>query len=244
MTASTTARLDMVALDTRDIDALASFYADLTGWEIVKKTDRWVRLRTDDGQEIGFQCSPEHIAPEWPGQDLPQQFHLDITVDGHEAATERAVALGATRLAAGASWITLADPAGHPFDLCQNDTAGPGMHLYAATIDALDPSALARFYADLLGTEVAYDGPEGALVVGEGKSIMFQRVETYTAPVWQDPKRPQQAHLDLLVDDLDAGEQRVAALGGTRLSGGGDDFRVFADPAGHPFCLVTVPAAA
>ena len=54
---------------------------------------------------------------------------------------------------------------------------------------------------------------------------------------WPDPARPQQAHLDIMVDDLDAGEQRALALGATRLNGGGETFRVFADPAGHPFCL-------
>jgi hypothetical protein len=86
------------------------------------------------------------------------------------------VVLGATRLADGATWITLADPAGHPFDLCQRDGVGPQMQLFAATIDAPAASALARFFADLLGMEVTYDGPEGALVAGGGKSLMFQQV--------------------------------------------------------------------
>ena len=48
------------------------------------------------------------------------------------------------------------------------------------------------------------------------------------------PGAPQQAHLDILVDDLDTGEERALALGATRLDGGGQTFRVFADPAGHP----------
>jgi Glyoxalase-like domain len=51
------------------------------------------------------------------GQERPQQVHLDLVVDRHEEAAQRAVALGATRLAGGATWITLADPAGHPFCL-------------------------------------------------------------------------------------------------------------------------------
>ena len=67
----------------------------------------------------------------------------------------------------GPTWITLADPAGHPFDLCQADGVGPVMGLFAVTIDAPDASALARFYADLTGMEVTYDGPEGALISGE-----------------------------------------------------------------------------
>ncbi|MGW4465145.1 VOC family protein [Micromonospora sp. NPDC004704] len=232
-----TGRLELVALDAPDIEKLASFYAELTGWEIVRKDSDWITVRTADGQEIAFQLAPNHVAPQWPGQEHPQQFHLDLLVDGHEAAAQRAVELGATKLAEGPTWITLADPAGHPFDLSQRDGVGPTMGLFAPTIDAPDSSALARFYAELLGMEVTYEGPEGALIAGDGKSVMFQQVSDYNPPRWPDPTKPQQAHLDILVDDLDAGEARALELGASRLDGGGERFRVFADPAGHPFCL-------
>jgi len=231
------ARLELVALDAADITALASFYSELTGGEVVRDVGDWITLRLVSGQEIAFQQAPDHVPPQWPGQEHPQQFHLDLLVDGHEAAAGRAVELGATRLAEGPSWITLADPAGHPFDLCQRDGVGPAMELYAVTIDAPDASALARFYAQLLELEVGYDGPEGALVAGGPTSLMVQQISGYNPPQWPDPARPQQAHLDVMVDDLDAGEQRALALGATRLDGGGETFRVFADPAGHPFCL-------
>ena len=234
---TTTGRLELVALDAADIDTLSSFYAELTGWEIIRKESEWITVRAQDGQEIAFQLAPDHVAPQWPGQKLPQQFHLDLLVDGYQAAAERAVSLGATRLADGATWITLADPAGHPFDLCQKDGVGPVMELFAVTIDAPQASKLAHFYSDLLGLEVTYDGPEGALIAGDGKSVMFQQVSDYNPPRWPDPAYPQQAHLDILVDDLDAGEARALELGAVRLEGGGDSFRVFADPAGHPFCL-------
>ena len=234
-----TGRLELVALDARDIERLASFYATLAGWEIVHKDEDWITVRTGDGQEVAFQLAPDHVAPEWPGQERPQQVHLDLQVDDPAAAAERAVALGATRLGDGPNWITLADPAGHPFDLCQKDGVGPQMALFAVTIDAPDASALARFYADLMGMEVTYDGPEGALIAGDGKSVMFQQLAQYTPPAWPDPARPQQAHLDIVVDDLDAGEARALELGASRLPGGADSFRVFADPAGHPFCLTT-----
>jgi catechol 2,3-dioxygenase-like lactoylglutathione lyase family enzyme len=232
-----TGRLELAALDAPDIEKLASFYAELAGWEIIRKESDWITVRTGDGQEIAFQLAPDHVAPQWPGQEHPQQFHLDLLVDGHEAAAERAVALGATRLADGPTWITLADPAGHPFDLCQSDGVGPVMGLFAATIDAPDAPALARFYADLLGMEVTYEGPEGALIAGDGKSVMFQQVSGYTPPQWPDPAHPQQAHLDIIVEDLDAGQARALELGASRLNAGGERFRVFADPAGHPFCL-------
>ncbi|WP_096303573.1 VOC family protein [Jatrophihabitans sp. GAS493] len=232
-------RLELAALDARDIDTLASFYTTLTGWEIARKESDWITIRTTDGQELAFQLAPDHQPPQWPGQQQPQQFHLDLQVDGTEAAAARAVELGATRLADGATWITLADPAGHPFDLCQADGVGPAMKLFAVTIDASDASGLAGFYSELMGMEVTYDGPEGAMIAGDGKSVMFQQVSDYRAPAWPDPSQPQQAHLDVIVDDLDTGEAQALALGATRLEGGGQTFRVFADPAGHPFCLTS-----
>jgi len=230
-------RLELAAFDAPDIERLADFYTELTGWDVVRRESDWITMRAPDGQEIAFQLAPDHIAPQWPGQEHPQQFHLDLLIDGYEAAAERAVSLGATRLADGPSWITLADPAGHPFDICQRDGVGPRMQLYAVTIDAPDAAALARFYGDLMGMELAYEGPEGALITGAGKSLMFQQINAYNAPQWPDPKHPQQAHLDINVDDLDAGEARALELGASRLDGGGEEFRVFADPAGHPFCL-------
>lgn len=238
-----TGRLELVAFDATDIVGLAAFYSDLTGWETVRSVDGWITLRAGDGQEVAFQQVAEHRAPQWPGQERPQQVHLDLLVDGHEEAARRAVALGATRLGGatrdGATWITLADPAGHPFDLCQRDGIGPQTRLFAVTIDAPDASGLARFYADLLGMEVTYDGAEGALIAGGGKSLMFQQVGDYTRPRWPDPAHPQQAHLDIVVDDADhlaAVGARAEELGATRL-GGGADWITLADPAGHPFDL-------
>jgi catechol-2,3-dioxygenase len=238
-----TGRLELVALDAPDIKRLAGFYAALTGWKVVRDVDGWITLRVPDGREVAFQEAPDHVPPQWPGSEHPQQFHLDLQVSDPAAAAERAVELGATRLAEGASWITLADPAGHPFDLCQKDGVGEVMDFFATTIDAPDASALAKFYAALLGMEVTYDGPEGALVAGDGQSLMFQQVATYTAPRWPDPAHPQQAHLDVIVENaeqLDAVGARALELGASRLPGEGETYRVYADPAGHPFCL-TIP---
>jgi catechol-2,3-dioxygenase len=232
-----TGRLELVALDAPDIGKLARFYAELTGWKIVREESDWITLQAGDGQEVAFQSASDHVAPQWPGQQLPQQFHLDLQVEDHEAAARRAVALGATRLADGPTWITLADPAGHPFDLCRKDGVGAEPVLFAVTIDAPDASALAHFYAELLGMEVTYDGAEGALIAGAGKSVMFQQINDYNPPAWPDPARPQQAHLDIIVDDLDTGEARALELGASRLPSDERTWRVFADPAGHPFCL-------
>jgi hypothetical protein len=232
------APLDLVIFDAADIDAVGSFYAALTRWDVNRQDSDRFGIRTPDGQEIHFQRAPDHVPPHWPGQERPQQFHLDLQTADPEAEAVRAISLGATRLADGETWITLADPAGHPFDLCQADGVGPVMGLFAVTIDAPDASGLARFYADLTGMEVTYDGQEGALISGDGRNLMFQQVAVYTAPRWPDPAYPQQAHLDLFVDDIDAGDARARELGATRLDAGGEHFKVFTDPAGHPFCLL------
>ena len=237
------AHVKVVAFDAPDIEALAAFYAELTGWEIVHREPDWIVLRAGDGQRLALQLAPDHRPPRWPGQEAPQQFHLDLMADDYEATADRAVALGAVRLATGRTWTTLADPAGHPFDLCRREGAPTGtVDLFAVAIDAPDCPAMARFYSALLGMPVVYSGAEGALVEGQGRRLMFHHVSGYQAPRWPDPDYPQQGHLDIAVADLDEGEARVLALGATSLHAGDADFRVFADPAGHPFCLV-LPAA-
>lgn len=238
MTMTGTARLDLAIFDAADIDTVGAFYAALTGWDIVRKDGDRFGVRAPDGQEIEFQRAPDHIPPRWPGQEYPQQFHLDLETDDPLAQAERAVSLGATQLATGPVWITLADPAGHPFDLCEAYDVGPVMRLFAVTIDAPDASALAHFYADLTGMRLVHDRPEGALITDGRANLMFQQVSGYRPPRWPDPAHPQQAHLDLQVDDLDAAEARASALGARRLTAGGERFRVFTDPADHPFCLV------
>jgi catechol-2,3-dioxygenase len=107
-----------------------------------------------------------------------------------------------------------------------------------AIFDAADIEKVGSFYAELTGMQVTYDGPEGALISAEGRSLMFQQPSDYNPPRWPDPAHPQQAHLDLLVEDLDTGQARALELGAARLNAGGERFRVFADPAGHPFCLI------
>ncbi|GAA4609291.1 catechol 2,3-dioxygenase-like lactoylglutathione lyase family enzyme [Actinoplanes octamycinicus] len=213
------ARLDLVIFDAVDIDAVGAFYAGLTGWDVVRQDADRFGIRDPSGQEIEFQRAPDHVQPRWPGQDWPQQFHLDLRVGEPRVEAGRAIRLGARLLSDGPRGITLADPAGHPFDLCAGDDSLP----FTVTIDAPDAGALARFYAGLLG--------------GMPALLRFQQVKEYREPRWPDPARPQQAHLDLLVTDLAAAESRAVGLGARSLHIA-EHFTVFADPAGHPFCLV------
>jgi catechol 2,3-dioxygenase-like lactoylglutathione lyase family enzyme len=108
-------------------------------------------------------------------------------------------------------------------------------------IDCPDPMALADFYGAITGWELDYADDDWAqLKSPNGVTIAFQRSPGHRPPRWPDDEHPQQMHLDFDVDDLDAGEIEVLMLGAvkTELQPAPDGFRVFIDPAGHPFCLV------
>jgi catechol 2,3-dioxygenase-like lactoylglutathione lyase family enzyme len=113
--------------------------------------------------------------------------------------------------------------------------------LEKTVIDCPEPRELAGFYAALLGMEVTEHNP-GWVTIGDGpgvRTLAFQRVGRWVPPRWPDPEHPQQLHLDIRVDDVDAAEREVLALGARRTQATRESgFRVFLDPVGHPFCLV------
>jgi catechol-2,3-dioxygenase len=112
--------------------------------------------------------------------------------------------------------------------------------LGAVVLDCPDPRALARFYAGILGGTVEEDGGDWVdLKLPDGRTLAFQEAPGHVPPKWPASGDSQQFHLDLTVEDLDTAEKGVLALGATPLDI--DDrsrsWRVYADPAGHPFCL-------
>ena len=110
---------------------------------------------------------------------------------------------------------------------------------HGLVIDCPDPRSLADFYATLLGMVRVQDDP-GFVVIGDAPDrpgVAFARVEGLQPPRW--PQESARLHLDVRVDDLAAAAEQVLALGARRLEGGGERFHVYADPAGHPFCLVS-----
>ena len=110
--------------------------------------------------------------------------------------------------------------------------------LHHVVLDCPDPRALAAFYSALLGQPITYDSDDWVVVADRqnGSGLAFQLAPDHQPPQWPDPARPQQFHVDVMVDDLAAAAAEVVALGARRLSG-----HVFADPAGHPFCLIPRP---
>ncbi|MFF0556336.1 VOC family protein [Streptomyces sp. NPDC004266] len=119
--------------------------------------------------------------------------------------------------------------------------------LQCVVLDCSAPDELASFYRALLGGDV--DRPDPRWSLGEdwstlhtpgGLVLCFQRVADHRPPTWPGPERPQQFHLDFGVADLDTAQEQVLAQGARLLDDGADtrSWRVYADPAGHPFCLV------
>jgi catechol-2,3-dioxygenase len=112
--------------------------------------------------------------------------------------------------------------------------------LRTVVIDCPEPRSLAAFYSELLGLPVTHDEDEW-MVIGGGPGqprVAFQQAPDLREPRWPDPERPQQFHLDVQVDEIGPAEEMALKLGAHPLPGAGKDFRVYADPAGHPFCLV------
>lgn len=111
-----------VCIDTSDAGRLAQFYADLTGGEVSGVYPEYGYASAEVlGSTLNFQTVADYRRPEWPGQEHPQQFHLDFRVPELEPAVEHAVALGATVSAdqpEGMPWRVMLDPDGHPFCLC------------------------------------------------------------------------------------------------------------------------------
>jgi predicted enzyme related to lactoylglutathione lyase len=113
------ARFPSIVLDCPDPDVLAAFYAAMLDWEVEAKDD-WVDVRADYGQCLSFQRVEGYKAPQWPGQEVPQQMHLDVVVDDLDTAEAAVVELGATKHQhqPGTTFRVFVDPAGHPFCLC------------------------------------------------------------------------------------------------------------------------------
>ncbi|WP_171169397.1 VOC family protein [Streptomyces sp. I05A-00742] len=117
--------------------------------------------------------------------------------------------------------------------------------LDCTVIDCPDPAALAGFYGAVLDWKVDASDPDWVWLRGPdgGTPLAFQKAPNHRPPRWPDPDHPQQFHLDLTVgtrEDLERAQREVISLGARFLHDSGgttSGYRVFTDPAGHPFCL-------
>lgn len=111
--------------------------------------------------------------------------------------------------------------------------------LHHVVLDTRDPHGLARFWSGLLSLPITYTSDDWVVVAVDDRhsGMAFQLAPDHQPPVWGDPARPQQLHVDVMADDPEVTGRLAVELGATPLG----DPHVYADPAGHPFCLVPRP---
>lgn len=139
--------------------------------------------------------------------------------------------------------------------MADEETGAAVPRIRQVVLDTTDARALAEFYRQLFGL-VYRPGDEDAdpagddwlVLRGDGFGLAFQQVEALPRSTWPTAEIPQQLHLDTTVPDVEELErqrERALALGATLLLDRTDDpdepLYVFADPAGHPFCIFVAP---
>jgi hypothetical protein len=103
--------------------------------------------------------------------------------------------------------------------------------------DAADIDTESAFWTALTEGTVEKETDWHSIRTADGRRLAVQLAPDHTPPEWPDGS-PQQMHVDLWVEDIETSERAVLALGARRLKAVDDEqFRVYADPAGHPFCL-------
>jgi len=117
-----------------------------------------------------------------------------------------------------------------------------GTTLTAVTLNSPDPPALARFYERLLGWSITVEQDDWVVLPNSagGIGLSFHIEDNYVPPVWpaQPGEQQMMMHLEIQVDDLEAGCAHANACGATLAEyQPQDDVRVHLDPDGHPFCL-------
>lgn len=144
------------------------------------------------------------------------------------------------------------------------ETTGVGVPtIRQVVLDCPDARSLAEFYRQLFGLhyrpgdeppqpgEPDPSGQDWLVLRGSAGStgLAFQQVAELPEPTWPDGPRPQMLHLDTTVSTLDelfTQRQRALQLGARELLDRSDDpeepLFVFADLAGHPFCIFVAPA--
>lgn len=178
-----------------------------------------------DERDLGISFewqSAGYEPPRWPDPAFPQQMHLDVFTANLDASERLVLGHGATKLADNDDHRVFADPGGHPFCL-RADAAIGTPRIGRIVIDGPEPDALATFYAEFLG--------EGDIL----QVLTFQHSDA-PAPRFPDPMFPEQVHLDLYVDDAPAAHEMAKRLGAPVLFET-EHHCVYADPAGHPFCV-------
>jgi predicted enzyme related to lactoylglutathione lyase len=135
---------------------------------------------------------------------------------------------------------TSIDPGAATLEATSTSQERPKVSVQSVVLDTDNPRRLAEFYTALLGWKIESIEDEWITITGgSAGQIDFQLALNHKPPTWPDNEVPQQFHLDLQVDDLDAAAAYAESIGARRAASGdhSPNFIVFLDPSGHPFCL-------
>jgi Glyoxalase-like domain len=239
-------RFDCVVVDAADPDALGRWWAGALGWAVTAEEPSEVAV---EPPEPGGLAVPLLFVPVGDPKVGKNRVHLDLRSGstGEQAAlVERLTGRGARPADVGQGdaelpWVVLADPEGNEFCVLDpRDVYAATGPVAAVVVDAADPAALARFWAEAAGWPVARaDGGLVALRAPSGQGPFVEFLPT------DDPKRVKnRLHLDVAPypgDDQAAEVERLRALGAApaRVGQGQVSWVVLADPEGNEFCVLT-----
>ncbi|MGZ8734862.1 MAG: VOC family protein [Acidimicrobiia bacterium] len=233
-------KLLSVGIDAHDPVTLAGWWAEALGWTVTEEEpDEAVVEPRDDGLYLVFLAVPEP-------KTVKNRVHLDLGSDDLDAQREtvdRLVAMGAGRVDVGQGdvpWVVLADPEGNEFCVLDpRDRYQGAGSLVSVVVDAGDPAALARFWAEATGWTVGF-AAEGVMSLHHPSDrppdVDFVRVA--------DPKRSKnRVHLDVVAPNAKAvvtEASRLVARGACPVDVGQVDvpWIVLADPEGNELCVV------
>lgn len=244
--------LHEIVMDAADPAALGAWWADLLGWEITTDSDG-DRSVTPPPGEPGIELL---VGADPDPQAGSHRVHLDLrsrTAEEQHELVGRAERAGARRVDIGQGdvpWVVLADPEGNRFCVLEpRDVYARSGSLAAVVVQALDPRAQARFWAEATGWGVAAAEPTHASVVapgGAGPAVEFVAVR-------QLPPGKSRVHLDvrpLPGGDRDTEVRRLTGLGARPLDIGQDaappgtvTWTVLSDPEGGAFCVLREPSS-
>jgi predicted enzyme related to lactoylglutathione lyase len=242
-------RLMHMVVDAADPAALARWWAEALGWAITWEEPDEVAVEPPGPDGLGV---PLVFVPVADPKVTKNRVHLDLRsadVDDQAAQVARLTGLGARPADIGQGdvpWVVLADPEGN--ELCvldpRDEYAGTGA-VAAIVVDAADPAALARFWAEAAGWSlVETTGWSASLRAPSGTGPFLELIKV------PDPKRVKnRLHLDVAPyrgDDHAAEVARLRDLGGTPADVGQGDvpWVVLADPEGNELCVLTPRSAA
>ncbi len=238
-----------------DPAALARFWAEVVGYEVEPRGDRWAAVdQQRDGVELSFGLLPKSSTIEAP-------IHLDVNAPDRGAEVERLLALGARLVATRTevvgeleeTWTVLRDPEGNGFCVQGPDDRRSGPYVANVTFSSASTRRLGAFWSDALGWPEQVPPADFLQRLWDAGVDPAEREAYYSAkhPEGRPPRflfqrreksRPEHypIHLDLASDDRQADVERLTAAGASVVETKNDAERtwtVLRDPEDNPFCV-------